>query len=234
MTTKTFKKLKLPILFSLVVISTAIPLFMEQVDATSGHTCDNPHCYAIVHAKWEVWPFSGLREEHGLKGQNTIPTTLPSTSGTNHWTANPFWVIFPDNDWVEVGWLKGNGICGDHSTAEHYQLRVEDGIPTHYCLSASSGTDNYELSDTNTDKQWNLIVNGNTRTSDQDYDKGLLDAGGEFSVNTISLDGKTEALKYYDTQWRDWDHASFDETGQYSIDWCTEPTSFEYGDNPSC
>ena len=221
---------------ALLVVSLGTPL--AYADPTS-HGCmndNNPnlgHCYTRAIAQW-CFITCGDREESGLKGSNIIPSTLPSTQ-TSHWTANPFWVTFPDNDWVEVGWIKGGGgPCGTETTAEHYQIRVEGGSLTSYCLSASAGTDNYELSDTNKDKQWHLIVNSNTRTSDQDYDKGKLLTGGESIHSSNAMDGFVSGLQYYDTQWRNWDNARTQVDPNYGFDWCTQPTSFEYGDNPSC
>lgn len=235
MTTKTSMSL-LTIVLSLATVSLLIPLSTtNSAFATGGHTCDNPHCYAVIHAEWEVWPFVGLREESGNKGTNTLPSTLPTTSGDDHWVANPFWVIFPDADFVEVGWIKGDGICGDHSTAEWYWVKWEDNVPSHGCISSPSSGVTYELSDTDKNKTWSLKIAGTQRTtSTQDYDKGWLDVGSEYRANNISHDGKSQSLQYYDTQWRDWDDAGQTETGQYSVDYCTYPTSFEHGDNPSC
>lgn len=235
MTTKTSISL-LTIVLSLATVSLLVSLSTTNFAfATTGHTCDSPHCYAIVHAKWQVWPFSGLREESGNKGTNVLPSTLPTTSGTNHWVANPFWVIFPDADFVEVGWIKGNGICGTHSTSQWYWVKWENNIPSHGCISSPTSNATYELSDTDKNKTWSLKIAGTQRTtSAQDYSKGWLDVGSEYSVNTISHDGKSQSLQYYDTQWRNWDYASTTGTGQYSVDWCTEPTSFEHGDAPLC
>lgn len=234
MTTKTSISL-LTVVLSLATVSLLVPLSTNTVSATGGHTCDAPHCYAQIHAEWESWPFSGLREESGNKGSNNLPTTLPTTSGDDHWVANPFWVVFPDADFVEVGWIKGDGICGDHSTAQFYWTIRDDNNITFQCYTSSSGFTDYELNDTDKNKTWSLKIDGNQKTtSSQDYNKGWLNVGSEYRANDIVNDGKSQSLQYYDTQWRDWDHARTTQTGQYSIDWCTEPTSFEHGDNPSC
>lgn len=208
--------------------------------ADTGHTCSGlNHCYSRAMAKWCVLfcLSHGEREESGLKGSNTLPSTLPTTSGDNHWVANPFWVASTTAaDWVEVGWIKGDGICGNHSTAEYYYVAVKNNVvQSEGCINSSSGTTAYELSDTNKDTVWSLKIAGTERTtSDQDWNKNKLMAGGEYTANNITHDEKVTLLKFYDTAWNDWDYAYTESGGQYEIDWCTEPTSFDYGDNPSC
>ncbi len=234
MTLKQHQKLAQTTLLLLMVAF--VPFTIPNSYADSGHSCWSPHCYAATQAK--ACSSCGFLLESGLKGTGTVRSiTVPS----GHGTANPIWVVFLTNEWVEAGWEKGSwASCGSNAVSTpRYYARDGVGTQSSYCdtTSTASGNPTFEVSDTNKDGTWYHLINGITRltTTTPGYTQGYLKTGGESTHSSSQMDSKLSSLQYYGTSWTNWPAASIiNQDSPYSVSWCSNPTSFAYGGTPTC
>ncbi|HET8719555.1 MAG TPA: hypothetical protein VFM64_00995 [Candidatus Nitrosotenuis sp.] len=221
MTTKTQKNEKLFLTLATILAVTVIaPLVTTQAYA---YDCSYDHCYAVAY-----------KSVDNLGGYAEININSGNYVSSSYGIWNPVWVGFSTNEWLEGGWQKGTGATPcDSISANFYTWMNVDTPYSGTCVGSVSGsTVTIQISDTNEDGYWGILVNGYQEDTYHNEATAIsVSTGGESSNENNVLDnGRSQSLEYADTNgdWNFWDSATLEQDASYTASWNTQYTDLAY------
>ncbi len=179
------------------IIATVLSTSIVPVFAVN--TCPITHC----HSEGDYLTST----RNGLQGDSAVSDpSFANSDPTKYFIAAPFWMVYDNGDWVEIGWLKGtsSGVCTSTSSPSFYRYQYISFSGNGACLgSASVGTTHtFKLEDTNKDKTWNFWKDGvNLWSAFAAYTYATPKTGIESMDSNIGttgyLQGHFNNLKFY-------------------------------------
>lgn len=152
---KNENKKRIALLTGIIPSLIAISLLSTSFPNAEAAQCSSPHCYAIQLAS----PSSLSGEKHTeVVTDLTTSTTCPNH---NEFINEEGWIVFANGDWVESGFTQGY-LQGNCRTSErNFYAYSSGGVYQEFDTGAVSigSTENYEMSDTNHDKAWDVYIN---------------------------------------------------------------------------
>jgi len=218
-------KLSWTVLPAIVILFVATVAFVP-VQSAEAVCSASSHCYAFAQTTvTNLGGYAGI----DINSSNSVD------SGTG--IANPVWVGFGasnSGEFLESGWQKGTGInpCVS-STAKFYVWNSIPSTATGSCQGSVSGsTVTIQVSDSNEDGYWGLLINGVQKlTVFHEERASRVTSGGESTDADNVLDnGQTASLQYANTAgtWNSWSSASKFDDSPYTATWNTSPTDLAY------
>ena len=218
------------------VILTVLPILLGVALIPSASSASAEDC----SSGWWESHCIGTQELHsthsspisGVKARVTVPDITVSDSCSPNgvgFSLVATWVLFPNDEWIEIGVASGNvdGTC--HNSDEfHYLAYQQDRRYYEYRLTGSvSPSDNiyYEISDTNKDEKWLAYADGTRRAGlIMSYDYGDIITGVESKDDDTSVP-KTDVryIQWHDgSRWSYWtdNDAEYEENDAF-ITQCT-------------
>ena len=175
---------------SVLVMSLSLsPLAMENIFAYA--TCDwtqGNHCYAKYHNTHSN--NYGIRAD--IKHADIDEGTC--TSVDKDLAANAIWMVFPNDDWIEIGMGQGRFNSSCHSSDIFYDHVHEDSsstVDTDTNLGSPTVGTTYELkiSRTSTSGEWRAYKDSSiTETHTFNYNTGEGQAGAEITSTSATID----------------------------------------------
>lgn len=148
-------KKQIALLTGIIPSLVAISLLSTSFPNAEAAQCSSPHCYAIQLSSQSS--LSGEKHTEVVTDINTS-TTCPTSS---EFITEEGWIVFANGDWIESGFVEG-WIQGNCRTSEHnYYAYSSGGFYQEFDTGAVSigSTENYEMSDTDHDKAWDVYIN---------------------------------------------------------------------------
>lgn len=221
MTTKTQINSKL---FAIPVMAVLLSLTIASITPLAFADCDDPHCYSTVR-----------KSVDNRGGGATIDINAGNTIEVDTAIANPLWIGFDNDDWIEGGWEKGNILPCVDDTANFYWYETV-GTQTDECIGNTSGsTMTVLITDSDLNDTYLIYVNGGS------YEKSVVNTddavrmtvGGESTYASNELDGGQDAsltIIYPDGNTYSWgsNNLSYTDDAAYTNGWNTPYTDFHY------
>ena len=181
-------------LLAIPVIAVLLTVFIASMppDAFAGTTCDVPdnHCYAYVR-----------KTISNRGGYGTIDINAANSVQSGYAIANPIWIGFSNNEWIEGGWQKGNISPCSNTTAKFYWYETL-GTTSSACLETTSGaTMTVKIDDSDLNNIYAVYINGVWKKSfTETRDAARMTTGGESThQSNVLTGGEDSGLVYYTT-----------------------------------
>ncbi len=231
MNNKTTTSLTMILMVSTVSLSMGL-LFAPEAFALNCFETAGDHCYAI--AVLDNINAEGVQGDMAINGGNYVKN--------DYAISNSFWIVFATNEWVEVGWQKGDILpCSDTSANFFYYSKIDGDTSDSSCEGSVSGSVEYfALYDSNQDYDWGVFIDSQIATiEDTGYLSGEARTGGESTHDDNLLDdGNSDNLDYLNSneQWADWDSNAYrSQDSPYTTSWGSptyEELNYDGGNGP--
>ena len=173
-----------------VLLTIAVTSVIPNAHATA--TCDGSgnHCYANYK--------KGISNRGGY---GTIAINSGNSVQSGYGIANPIWIKFTNNEWIEAGWEKGSFLPCSSTTAKFYWYETV-GSTSSSCIGTTSGsTMVVKISDDDLNDTYSIFVNGVYKNSVvKTSDAVSMETGGESThASNVLTGGEDSGLVYYTT-----------------------------------